>query len=178
MVPPETLCQSILPLVGNAFEVRPDLFERLQPELEQVLASNAYAVHDTGALQYSKMLGDRLCRVSVEPFASREIDCGGPLDSFPMSDSRVSSPKAAKTDARSLSSARRLRAMLDMALNIRHLCYCSYRFKMNKFIAKAQPFSCAYVCCFFEKTGNGSTRFVGNGRTRSTTSALSRLPSW
>jgi hypothetical protein len=49
-------------LVGNAFEVRPELFERLQPELEQVLASNAYAVHDTGALQYSKMLGDRLSR--------------------------------------------------------------------------------------------------------------------
>jgi hypothetical protein len=61
------------------------------------------------------------CRVSVEPAASLEIDCGGPLDSFPMSDSRVSSPKAAKTDARSWNSVGRLGRMLDMALNIRHL---------------------------------------------------------
>jgi hypothetical protein len=40
----------MLPLVGNAFEVRLELFERLQPEFEQALASDAYAVHDTSHL--------------------------------------------------------------------------------------------------------------------------------
>ena len=54
--------QSIFPLTGNVIEVRPELFERLRPEREQTLASDAYAVHDTGALQYAKMLSDRLPR--------------------------------------------------------------------------------------------------------------------
>jgi hypothetical protein len=54
--------QSVLPLVGNAFEIRLELFERLQPELEPALASDAYAVHDTSAFQYAKMLGDCLSR--------------------------------------------------------------------------------------------------------------------
>ena len=49
-------------MVGNAFEVRLELFERLQPEPEQALAPDAYAVHDTSAFQYSQMLGDRLSR--------------------------------------------------------------------------------------------------------------------
>src|ERR1700730_4927509 len=52
--------QSMLPLIGNEVEVRPDLFERLRPELEPALASDAQAAHDTSAFQYSKMLGDRL----------------------------------------------------------------------------------------------------------------------
>jgi hypothetical protein len=52
--------QSLLPLVGNAFEIRLELFERLQPELEPALASNPDVMHDTSALQYAKMLGDRL----------------------------------------------------------------------------------------------------------------------
>lgn len=52
----------MLPLVGNAFQVRPELFEWLQPEFEPALASNPYAVHYTRAFQNSKMLGDRLSR--------------------------------------------------------------------------------------------------------------------
>src|ERR1700730_8608615 len=54
--------QSIVPLIGNAIEVRPGLLERLRPEREQALASDAYAVHDAGAFQHAKMLGDRLSR--------------------------------------------------------------------------------------------------------------------
>src|SRR5215472_18226269 len=57
----------------------------------------------------------------AEPSASREIDCGGPLDSLPISDSRVSSPKAAKIAARSASWARRSSRLRDMALDVRHL---------------------------------------------------------
>ena len=52
--------QSMLPLIANVVEVRPELFERLRPERELALTSDAYAVHDTSAFQYSKMLGDRL----------------------------------------------------------------------------------------------------------------------
>jgi len=54
--------QSMLPLIGNAVEIRLELFERLRPELEPALASDAYAAHDTGAFQYTKMFGDRLSR--------------------------------------------------------------------------------------------------------------------
>jgi hypothetical protein len=52
----------MLPLAGNLLEVRLELFERLWPKLEQALASDACAVHDTSAFQYSEMLGDRLSR--------------------------------------------------------------------------------------------------------------------
>src|ERR1700730_12538191 len=54
--------QGIVPLIGNAIEVRSGLLERLRPEREQALASDAYAMHDTGAFQHVKMLGDRLSR--------------------------------------------------------------------------------------------------------------------
>src|SRR5579859_5009853 len=64
-------------------------------------------------------------RVSVEPSASREIDCGGPLASLPTSDSRVPSPSAAKTDARCSKSVPRsgrgFCMLLQMACDVRHL---------------------------------------------------------
>jgi hypothetical protein len=52
--------QSMLPLIGNVVEVRPELFERLWPELKLALASDSYAAHDPRAFQYSKMFGNRL----------------------------------------------------------------------------------------------------------------------
>ena len=41
------------------------------------------------------------CRVSFEPTVNSEIECGCPLHNFAISNSRVSSPKAAKIAARS-----------------------------------------------------------------------------
>src|SRR5579859_878560 len=60
-------------------------------------------------------------RVRGEPSASLEIDWGGPLASLPTSDSRVPSPSAAKSEARSSGVARRSARALDMALDVRHL---------------------------------------------------------
>src|SRR4051794_7635944 len=60
-------------------------------------------------------------RVRAEPSASREIDCGGPLDRFPISASRVSSPSAANTEARRVSAVPRSARAADMALDIDHL---------------------------------------------------------
>jgi hypothetical protein len=39
------------------------------------------------------------CRVSLEPPVNREIEQGGPTESLATSDSRVASPRAAKTGA-------------------------------------------------------------------------------
>jgi len=60
-------------------------------------------------------------RVILEPFAIPEIESGVPRASFPMMESRVSSPNAAKIEACLLTSALRLGRALDMALDIRHL---------------------------------------------------------
>jgi hypothetical protein len=48
------------------------------------------------------------CRVSLDPLASREMDCGAPFDSFSISANRASAPNAAKAVARILSPTGRL----------------------------------------------------------------------
>ena len=52
--------QRVLPLVGDAVEIRLELFEGLQPELEQIPAAGANAAHDAGTFEQAQMLGDRL----------------------------------------------------------------------------------------------------------------------
>jgi len=62
------------------------------------------------------------CRVSFEPTVNSEIECGCPLHNFAISNSRVSSPKAAKIAARPRSAAVTLLWLLcDMALDVLHL---------------------------------------------------------
>ena len=60
-------------------------------------------------------------RVIAEFWASRDIDWGDPLANFSIRASRASAPKAAKSEARALRAVRRLRTVLDIALDIGHL---------------------------------------------------------
>src|SRR3979409_1199639 len=58
------------------------------------------------------------CRVSRVPDVRREIDCGSPVVSLASNPRRVSSPRAAKTDALVLKAAALLRLMFDMPRDV------------------------------------------------------------
>src|SRR5258705_1145785 len=58
------------------------------------------------------------CRESRVPAVRREMDCGLPLLSLATTDSRVSSPSAANTDARVFSAPSRLWRLFDMARDV------------------------------------------------------------
>src|SRR5258708_848981 len=62
------------------------------------------------------------CLVSLEPIVSWEIEQGRPAQSFATNDSRVSSPSAANTGARTNRwTAIRLRGLCDIVLDVLHL---------------------------------------------------------
>ena len=52
--------QGLIPLLGNEIEVLPHLLNRRRVEFEQALPTCMDAMHDSDALQDSKMLGDCL----------------------------------------------------------------------------------------------------------------------
>src|SRR5215469_9306871 len=58
------------------------------------------------------------CRVSLVPTVRREIDCGCPLVSLTSTDRRVSSPRAANTDARVFNTPDRLWRLPDILCDV------------------------------------------------------------
>src|SRR5579863_6885561 len=63
-------CQRLLPLLGHALEVSPQLLQWLWVPLEAALTPETAAAHQARALEHPQMLGDRLAR---QPRAVRQL---------------------------------------------------------------------------------------------------------